>query len=290
MSPRVSICIPTRNAEPYLEELLPALDVQRVEGGMDVVVIDSDSSDCTRQLFRRVGAQISRIEVRDFGHARTRNELARQAQGEVLVFLSQDALPIGEDFVTKLTAPILKGEAWGTTARVLPRESDDALVKRTAMAAPEAGEVSGPLGDRGVRFNNVASAIAAKHLEAIPFPEVSFAEDVAWSEAALAAGGRLAFVAEAVVHHAHTYTPAEAYERYRVDAVHHRDQGRRLRTGPIDVLRGLAFELREDWRFVRQNGGWLDLFGAPRLRVAQVFGQWVGSRGPLGPEGSQKGT
>jgi glycosyltransferase involved in cell wall biosynthesis len=289
-APRVSICLPTLGAEADLARLLPRLLEQRVSGGCELVVVDSDSRDCTRQLLRRAGARVVWIPRSEFGHAATRNRLAELARGEVLVFLSQDALPADGDFVERLIAPLLSRRAAGATARVLPRPEDDPLTQRTALAVPEAGDEAAELRSGlagGPRFNNVASAIRAETLAELPFPDVPFGEDLAWAEAALARGERLEFVPSAVVYHAHTYTPAQAFARNRVDAVFlRRSFGLRLRTGPWSVLRGVLHELREDLRHVARHGGWLALPRAPALRCAQVAGQWFGSRGPAGPKGT----
>lgn len=288
--PRVSVCLPTRNAERFLGELLPALAAQRVEGGHELVVIDSDSGDSTRQALRRAGARVARIEARDFRHGPTRNALAEMARGEHLVFLSQDALPAGPDFLAELTAPLDDPEVAGATARVLPRPDDDPLTARTALAAPEAGDVPGPAGTAGgePRFNDVASAVRAATLARVPFPDVPFGEDLAWAEAVLAEGARLRFAPRAVVYHAHAYTPREAFERYRVDAAfQRRSRGVRVRPTLRSVARGVLFELREDVRHVRRHGGWPHLLRAPALRTAQVLGQWFGSRGWRGRGGDE---
>lgn len=296
VAPRVSILLPTLNAERNLARLLPALACQRVEGGSELVCVDSDSDDCTRQLLRAAGARVVRIERSEFRHGATRNRLASLARGELLVFLSQDAEPAGEDCLERLLAPFSDRRVAGVGARVLPRPGDDPLTMRSALGAPEAGERAEvralPAGQRLVdlapaersrlaRFNDVASAIRAEVLRAIPFPDVPFGEDSAWAARALEAGWALAFAADATVHHAHRYTPAQAFERYRVDAAfQRREHGLAVRPDLVSLVRGVAFELREDARFVRARGlGAHHLVRAPALRAAQVLGQYFGTRG-----------
>ena len=282
--PRVSVLIPTLQAEPWLDGLLRALAAQRVGGGSELVVVDSDSTDRTRELVTAAGGRLERIPRTEFGHGRTRNRLAERARGELLVFLSQDALPEGEDFLARLVGPLAEEDVAGATARLLPREDDDPLTTRTALDAPEASaepRVWGPadLGSDTVHFNDVASAVRAEVLRALPFPDVAFGEDVLWAEGALRAGWRLAFVPGAVARHAHAYGPAQAYRRYRTDAAFHRERGVRLRPGLASVLRGIGHELRADWGHVaRRRRGWVHLLRAPALRTAQVLGQWAGSR------------
>lgn len=292
MAPRVSVLLPTLQAEHDLERLLPVLAAQRVRGGFELRAIDSDSSDRTRWMLRRAGAWVERIERREFRHGPTRNRLAEGARGEVLVFLSQDALPEGEDALERLVAALEDPSVAGATARLLPHPQDDPLTARTVLAAPEASaepRVFGP-GDEDLFFHDVASALRAAVWRRHPFPDVPFGEDLAWARAVVAAGHRVAFVPGCVVRHAHAYTPGPAFERYRVDAAYRRREwGQRVRPDLVSVARGVAYELREDWRHVRRHGGWPHLLRAPALRGAQVLGQYFGSRG-WNPGGTGSGA
>jgi rhamnosyltransferase len=284
MPPRVSICLPTWNGERDLERLLPALAEQKVDGGFEIVAIDSSSTDKSFELLENAGARAQRIDKRDFGHGATRNRLAGMAQGEILVFLSQDAVPQGERFLATLVAAFDDPRTAGACARILPHDDDDPLTARTVLDAPEARTVprvfEGKGGDVDACFNDVAAAIRASVFATLPFPEVEFGEDRAWAVRALAAGHRIRFVPESVVRHAHRYTPRTAFERYRIDAAYQRRvHGRCVRPSLWSVARGIGHELVRDWGHVRSTRGpWTALLRAPALRGAQVWGQWCGSR------------
>ncbi len=322
--PRISVCLPILNGAVDLARLLPALAGQVGVGEVEVVAIDSSSTDSSVEQLEAAGARVEVIPRSAFRHGPTRNRLAGMARGEICVFLSQDALPADEHFLASLTSPLLglssdlavgspEGAAGspprisGATARVLPHPADDPLTARTVLHAPEAGSESEirrlPAGarladlppeerDDLVRFNDVASAIRREVLLELPFPDVPFAEDAAWAALALDAGHALAFVAEAVVLHAHRYGPRTAFERYRVDAAwQRRAHGVRVRPGLISVLRGFLFELRADVRHVSGEGaGWLHLCRAPFLRGGQVLGQWFGSHGWVLPGTKRSAT
>jgi rhamnosyltransferase len=288
-TPRVSICLPTWNGARELERLLPRLLEQRVEGGLEVVAVDSSSSDGTKAVLERFGARVEVILKAEFRHGATRNRIAALARGEILVFMTQDALPRDRHTIAALAQAFDDPRTAGAYARVLPSDDDDALTARTALAAPESralalvferGPSAEPAGGGELRFNNVTSALRASAWRELPFPDVSFGEDAAWAELALERGWRIRFTPEAVVHHAHRYTPATAFERYRVDASFRaRELGQRVRPNLWSVAKGIAFEVREDWRFVRERGKPLSaLARSPFLRGAQVWGQYVGGR------------
>jgi hypothetical protein len=91
------------------------------------------------------------------------------------------------------------------------------------------------------------------------------------------------------VYHAHRYTPATAYERYRVDAAFQRRiHGYRVRPSLLSALRGFAYEVARDLRFLvsrRSKSALRYALASPFLRGGQVLGQWVGSRQAAGRSG-----
>jgi rhamnosyltransferase len=293
--PRVSIILPSLNGEPHLRRLLPMLARQEIPGGFEIRAIDSDSSDKTRELLAAAGASVERIARSEFKHGRTRNLAARGSQAEILVFLSQDVVPRDERFLVTLVQAFDDPRVAGAYSRVLPHADDDPLTARTVLEAPEASDVADTrdldrLGSiaklapaeraRFAAFNNVSSAIRRAVFEKIPFPDVDFGEDSAWAAAALGAGHRIRFVPDSVVFHAHRYTMGIALERYRVDAAFQRTvHGHVVRPSWWSVARGIAYEIRQDVRFVQRHGGALHLFRSPGLRSAQVLGQYLGSQG-----------
>lgn len=297
--PKVSILIPTLQGEADLRRLLPALDRQIVEGGFERIAIDSSSTDGTRGLLEGAGFGVTTISRATFGHGKTRNALAELASGDVLIFLSQDAVPCGDDFLQTLVNALDPPRVAGATARILPHEGDDPLTARTVLQAPEASEdpwsCSREPDDEGAAeiaqcsFNNVASCIRATVLREHPFPDVPFGEDVAWATRVLQAGWTLCYEPCAVARHAHRYGPLSAFKRYRTDAEFHLAfHGRRVRPSIWSVARGILFECREDLRFVRArrtgeksargSRPWLALLRSPFLRTGQILGQYAGGR------------
>jgi len=143
-----------------------------------------------------------------------------------------------------------------------------------------------PVEVRRVRchFDNVASLARRRVLLELPFPRTMMGEDQVFAARALAAGYRLVHAPDAVVRHAHEYGPVGAFRRYRDDARWMRSHfGARVRGSLWHVARGMAFEIREDFRVLRGTGGnekaaplseWLR---SPLLRCGQVVGQWWGT-------------
>lgn len=88
MSPATSIIIPAHNEARFLSGLLASIR-QFVSGDVEIVVVDNGSADDTTGIAKAHGCQVTRLERRVFPSV-ARNIGARQASGEVLVFLDAD--------------------------------------------------------------------------------------------------------------------------------------------------------------------------------------------------------
>jgi len=86
----VSVVVPVKDGERYLEELLAALAREEVD---EVLVIDSGSQDRSREIARWAGVELLEISSEEFGHGSTRNLGAERTSGELICFLTQDATP-----------------------------------------------------------------------------------------------------------------------------------------------------------------------------------------------------
>jgi len=286
------IVVPTWNAGPSLGELLRRLRAQRpAELRREIVVIDSGSTDGSAELAAREGARVLRIEHARFNHGETRNEGARGEGADAIVFVVQDALPIGDDFLARLLEPFDEPDVAGAYARVVPRDGATALVRRDVARDLVAGRarLRKRIADRAeyerrsaaerrvlCHFNNVASAIRASVLGAIPFRALSFGEDVDWGKRALEAGHTLAYAPDAVVAHSHESGWLRYYRRHRDDATLERELfGLRK---PRSFAGALARAARTTWLDVTQAPRAF----APGLRLAQALGRWVGASGRSG--------
>jgi glycosyltransferase involved in cell wall biosynthesis len=92
----VSVVIPTLNAGREFAWLLRKLYGQKGLKALDIVVVDSGSTDGTVELASAAGCKLIEIAARDFSHSFARNTGAAAARGDFLLFMVQDAYPIGD--------------------------------------------------------------------------------------------------------------------------------------------------------------------------------------------------
>jgi glycosyltransferase involved in cell wall biosynthesis len=96
----LSIIIPTLNEEKYLPSLLQDLKAQ-TNKDIEIIVADSYSQDSTSQIAKKYGARII-LCSKGKGPAGARNEGARIAKGEYLLFLDADVRIQDSKFIYKL--------------------------------------------------------------------------------------------------------------------------------------------------------------------------------------------
>jgi len=91
--PEVSIVIVTWNGRPYLEACLPAATTQSAIT-TEVIVVDNGSTDGTRDLLRDQFPMVRTLALpENRGFAAGSNAGAREARGEFIAFLNNDAIP-----------------------------------------------------------------------------------------------------------------------------------------------------------------------------------------------------
>lgn len=294
MTPKYSVVIPTRNGAATLPALLDALRAQRTAGSLEIVAVDSGSTDGTVELLQSKAHSVVAISPQEFDHGQTRNLGVSRARGEFVVLLVQDALPVGDMFVESLAAPLVRdARVAGAFARQHARPDASALTRhylenwvasrpepRTSSLVNGRAEMDAMTPTERMlfcTFDNVASCIRRSVWEQWPFKSTVIAEDLAWSIDVLLAGHSIAFAPDAVVIHSHD---RGALYEYRRTCVLHERLGELfgLRTIPAvpALMRAIAVSSLSHARIeFRSPGQWAR---ALSLAVAWPLGQYVGGR------------
>src|SRR5262249_29991910 len=106
-----------------LARCLQGIRAQVTGDEVEVVVVDSGSTDGSIELARDFGALVHEIPPSEFSHGASRNLGASLAQGELLVFISQDAYPVDAHWLESLAAPLRRdAQVAGVYGRQLPHE------------------------------------------------------------------------------------------------------------------------------------------------------------------------
>jgi glycosyltransferase involved in cell wall biosynthesis len=121
----VSVVIPAKNAGPGFAHLLATLQGQAGFRKIEIIVVDSGSTDGTLETARRMGATIVEILPETFSHSGSRNLGCDRATGEYVLFMVQDALPTSDRWLRDLYQPIKHDGVVASSCTEIPREDSD---------------------------------------------------------------------------------------------------------------------------------------------------------------------
>ena len=218
---KVSILVLTKNGMPDVTSCLKAVCSQRTGSSMEVIIVDSGSTDETLEIAKTFQVRLEQIPAATFHHARTRNFAASLATGEILVFLSQDAIPSSDRWLGSLIANFADPRVGAVYGRQVAKpgsslEREDALeaVYGEQRIVKDPAHRDG-LGYRFYHFSDANAAIRRSVWEATCFPEdLKVFEDLGIAKRILDAGWKIVYEPEASVFHSHHYTTTGLFKRY----------------------------------------------------------------------------
>jgi len=225
---KISLIIPTYNAEPYLHNLLKKLQKQTVS--FELLIIDSSSTDKTVEIANQYTKHVVSIPTAEFDHGGTRTKAAKIVSGEVIVFLTQDALPCDGDTIEKFLKVFDNPTVGAAYGRQVPYEESSIFGKHLRyFNYPEVSHIR-TLEDKdkyGIKTAFLSDSFAAYRRDSL--------EKIGWFKDDLIVGEdsyagakmilseyTLAYCAEAKVYHSHSYTLLEEFKRYFDIGVFHK--------------------------------------------------------------------
>ncbi|MFA9289417.1 MAG: glycosyltransferase family 2 protein [Weeksellaceae bacterium] len=111
---KVSIIIAAYNEEKYIEKCLSSLEKQSYKP-LEIIVADDGSTDNTVKIAEK--HKITLLQSNHQGTALARNNAAKAATGEILVFLDAD-MEFEHDFIARLVQPINENKQKGTFSKL----------------------------------------------------------------------------------------------------------------------------------------------------------------------------
>jgi glycosyltransferase involved in cell wall biosynthesis len=260
----VSVVIPVKNGERYLQELLAALQAEAVT---EILVIDSGSCDRSVEIARDAGVDVIEISPGSFAHGRTRNLGAARTSGELICYLTQDATPVPGWLNAYREAMELApdvGAAFGPhlarrdTSPMIARELEEFFAMFTCEGRPALQRQGDP-----TYLSNVNACYARACWEDVRFRDVGYAEDQGFGVDMLAAGWCKVYHPGAAVLHAHDFGWGAFMRRYFDEY-----RGLRETIGHIEPF-GLRQAAGHTVRSVRLDMRWLRRRGALDRDLAQ---------------------
>jgi glycosyltransferase involved in cell wall biosynthesis len=215
---RASIVFRSLNEEKWLGEALAACHRQTA-GDLDVelILVDSGSTDRTVEIAEAAGCRIVHIKKADFTFGRSLNYGCEAATGDFLVFISAHCIPAHERWLANLLAPLRRDKADYAYGRqighALTRFSEHQVFAQYFPAVDK-------IPQEDFFANNANAAIRKSQWARRRFDEaVTGLEDMVLAKAIVKDGGRIGYVADAPVIHIHEETYAQIRRRYFREAL-----------------------------------------------------------------------
>ena len=213
----ISIIIPTLNAEHEIEALLIALDRQSIQPN-EILVVDSASEDKTIELVQKhKRVRLLEIDRQDFNHGTTRDMALNESSGAFVCFLTQDAVPVSDDYLKRLVAPMVEDSNIAlVSGRQLPKADArrfEQLVRCFNYPDSPSVRSKGDLEKLGIKTFFASDACSAyrrtAYLECGGFDHVNTNEDMLMAAKFIASGMKVAYEPRAEVYHSHNLTPSQ---------------------------------------------------------------------------------
>jgi len=218
MKPLATIFIPTKNAGPELGIVLERIFEQK-EKNIEVVIIDSGSQDETLKIASSFPTRIHEIRPKDFGHGKTRNLALEYANSDYIVFLSQDAIPKEDKWLSNLLSNFNDKNVAGVFSRQIPRKGANEIHRFFYKYYFPQIKLKRPKKDfnsiQNRFFSNVSSCIKKDVLQRIPFNDsILTTEDQEWAKRVIAKGYNTIYEPKSLVIHSHDHNLVEIFKGY----------------------------------------------------------------------------
>ena len=253
---RVDVVILTYRPDSRFMEALKRLKRQRYPIG-HIFIINTRAEFFPEEAEHMRGVSVTHIRKDEFDHGGTRDMGFALSDADILVFMTQDALPANVEMVGELVKPLLVSERVGVAyARQLPAKGCDTIERYTrsfnykAKSRKKGMEDLPELGIKTFFCSDVCAAYRASiYREMGGFTKKTiFNEDMVMAAQMIKAGYQVAYAAEARVVHSHNYSGSQQFRRNFDLAVSQADHP--------EVFAGIRSE-SEGIRMVKDTAGYL---------------------------------
>ncbi len=222
-----SVVVLTLNAKRQIWDLLECLLAQTVAPD-EILVIDSSSDDGTPEEVRRFsscdgGEVIRLVEISraEFDHGGTRRRAVEETTGDLVLFLTQDAMPADSHYIERLICPFNDEHVAISSGRQIARADAvkfERLVREFNYPDGSFVRTKNDLSKHGIKTfftSDVCSAYRRTAYFSIGgFPlHCNTSEDMYLAIRAIEQNWSIAYVSDARVVHSHNLKPWEQFKR-----------------------------------------------------------------------------
>lgn len=221
MNKRVDIIIPTYRPDESVVYLMKKL-LKQTYPIHEIHIIDTETGILPKELKNLSDKiRISKIKPEQFDHGGTRHEGAMQSHADIILYMTQDAMPVNEYLVEELVKAFDNEKIAAAYARQLPNSKCNVIERYTrAFNYPEQSRIKSledleTLGIKTYFCSDVCAAYRKSVYESLGgFEEKTiFNEDMIMAAKIIQSGRSVKYVAEAKVIHSHNYNCKQQFQR-----------------------------------------------------------------------------
>lgn len=244
---------------------------------VEIIIVDSGSTDNTIAIGLSHSAKITHIEKENFSFGRSLNIGCEVSRGNILVFISGHCVPQNYYWLENLCDPILRKRVSYTYGRQIGDDHSN-YSERCVFAKYFPPQSAVP--QHGFFANNANAAIDRQAWERFRFDEeLTGLEDLHIAKRLLQNGDRVGYISDAIVFHHHNETWRQIRRRYEREAYALQYIMPEIKLSGLDVLRYIFISTVTDWLTAWKNGvtstSRIDMF---RYRYNQYLGSYKGNR------------
>ena len=271
-----SIVVRAYNEEKHIGRLLEGIRHQTLKD-VEIVLVDSGSTDKTIFIAESFGARIVRIASDEFTFGRSLNFGIRAATRELIVMASAHVYPVYHDWLETLLRPFEIERVALTYGK--QRGPKSAKYSEQQIYHQWYPDISKPKQETTF-CNNANAAIRRSLWEKNPYDEaLTGLEDLAWAKWAEEQRYDISYVAEAEVIHIHNETPRGVFNRYLREAMAFKMIYPESHFNVYDFVRLTAMNILSDlWHAARERVLLKNIASIVWFRLMQFHGTRIGYR------------
>lgn len=228
MGVKATIVYLTKNGGPLFRESLDAVLSQEAPFEFEVIAVDSGSTDGTLETLRARRVRVYSISPDEFNFGLTRDYGFSLAKGEVVIAISQDAVPAGNVWLKELVSPFEDPSIVAVQGLEDIPSGVDAFYWHKARLFYYTRECMNWIEEyNGIGLSFVCCAVRKSVWEKNRLGPVEMSEDKVFQKKLSGKGERIMLQEKAVVFHSHQYGISELAKRCENEGLGWRNAGQR---------------------------------------------------------------
>ena len=230
----IDVIIPVYYPDEKLYKLLRRMNTQTKKPNKILILQTVEDKDKKEPLNipedMDIDIMVFYVDKSDFDHGGTRRYGATLSEADILMYMTQDAVPLDEFLIERLLEPYVDPDVSATYARQLPNSKVDIVERYTRnFNYPSKSMVKSlkDLGTLGIKTYFCSNVCATYRRDVYDkqggfVKKTIFNEDMIMAHGMIHSGHKIAYVAEAKVIHSHVYSYLQQFSRNFDLGVSHR--------------------------------------------------------------------